>query len=1266
MRVEKIKKQRVNLFLVVLLFGSLFFVSAFEFVSGEIPEFSYSGEIEGLGFKEAPAHPFIVDWNDDGKKDLTYFSDNGRLFLYLNEGSNSNPLFDGMDCIYSSNGCMISDYNGRVNFDKVFAFSTGEPWGRAVHQVLDYDGDGKKDVVFGTMEDGSPSPSSLDPPGIRGFIFIWKNSGTNEKPIFDSLSSDTGGKTVSQEYGLSYDIGRYRPLLGGDVSLVETENGNFINTDSYYGGMSPYFVDWDGDGDVDLLLGASGYANQQKTEFGRIRYYENIASSGEPVFSDSPVYLASNGKELKGAHPVVYDLDKDGNLELILVREDGAWVYEKNSDFDLNSGKKVISFKVVSKSSLIPRVVASDWNEDGFVDLVQGDEDFGGNANQAVFVYYGLDSSGLNFDNRISVKSSEFISKDALLFDVFDYDFDGDKDLVAGAKRSLNHEFYFYFYENTRTNSNPQFTEKTPLSFTTGSANSLAPYFVDFDSDGDFDVFYTGGRKSLYYLRNDAGSYNEFNLVVPEDNSHYWGGFGKINCGSGDCSAQYGLFPNVIDWDGDGKKDILGSWDKWATNTHSIIFMKNTGTDENPFFDFEVNNFEILDKTFFGSGRGVEPYSYVIDLNQDGLLDLVTVDFNSNLKYYENTAFSRNEKPVLANGVSLHASGRDFAEDLSHYDYGPTTESMFAPVLEFVDWNEDGYLDVVQTDGFGDLHLYLGSNMEMKNCSQLGGEDCALGMVCEGNVLMEAKDTDRCCYSRCYAPVELENCSAQGGTNCEQDEECVDGNFIAASDSSRCCSGVCEVVEVPVEGCVLENAYWSELEIEKGDSVEAFIEGVNCFEKEIDFEIKEKISLLGIDWLWPDKSVFSESGASIEWVANSIGEFYFIASLGDEEIDSRDFGDNLIVSAVCGDGVKEGGEDCDDGNLVDGDGCSSCVVDFNWECEEVDETSVCERVSLGGPEIILSASNEIERGDSFEVYVNVSGVEDLYGYVFDVEFDSNKLQFLDAEYLDFLGSSVYEIDYGVSSGVVGDFASTRLQDSSGVEGEGGLVKLKFRALDSGGSFVKVVNGEFYDSDVGLMDVEVRDLQIQISFAESGGGQRVFEDKEISFFEGKNSFSLPLVLDDMSVEGVFGEVIGKVEKIYGYDSVDGEWKVYYPDGRPSNLEELKVGVGYFVVAKEGFNLNLRGSKRKADNSRPEIVLRPGWNYIGAFSNTKEAREVLAGVDYSKLYVFDRSLRGYVEVSENTVLDEKLGYWVFVEGNQQKIIVIGNVVLEVGDE
>ena len=43
---------------------------------------------------------------------------------------------------------------------------------------------------------------------------------------------------------------------------------------------------------------------------------------------------------------------------------------------------------------------------------------------------------------------------------------------------------------------------------------------------------------------------------------------------------------------------------------------------------------------------------------------------------------------------------------------------------------------------------------------------------------------------------------------------------------------------------------------------------------------------------------------------------------------------------ICGDGVITGSEECDDGNLLDGDGCqSSCAVEPDWSC--TGEPSVC-------------------------------------------------------------------------------------------------------------------------------------------------------------------------------------------------------------------------------------------------------------------------------------------------------------------------------------
>jgi len=43
---------------------------------------------------------------------------------------------------------------------------------------------------------------------------------------------------------------------------------------------------------------------------------------------------------------------------------------------------------------------------------------------------------------------------------------------------------------------------------------------------------------------------------------------------------------------------------------------------------------------------------------------------------------------------------------------------------------------------------------------------------------------------------------------------------------------------------------------------------------------------------------------------------------------------NVMVNYICGDGIVGGLEQCDDGNMVNGDGCSdTCVVELGWKCK---------------------------------------------------------------------------------------------------------------------------------------------------------------------------------------------------------------------------------------------------------------------------------------------------------------------------------------------
>ena len=43
----------------------------------------------------------------------------------------------------------------------------------------------------------------------------------------------------------------------------------------------------------------------------------------------------------------------------------------------------------------------------------------------------------------------------------------------------------------------------------------------------------------------------------------------------------------------------------------------------------------------------------------------------------------------------------------------------------------------------------------------------------------------------------------------------------------------------------------------------------------------------------------------------------------------------------CGDGNLDDGEECDDGNTVSGDGCTGCLIDKGFSCDNSNMPSVC-------------------------------------------------------------------------------------------------------------------------------------------------------------------------------------------------------------------------------------------------------------------------------------------------------------------------------------
>jgi hypothetical protein len=207
----------------------------------------------------ANSFPFVVDWNEDGNKDLIVGEQSpaspntGNVRIYLNQGTNSAPVFDNYSVVFAGSNQL---YKYRIN-----------------PVVYDLDTDGLKDLIAGCDD---------------GRVYFYKNIGTNAAPVFAA----------------TYDT-------------LKTQNGMAI--DAGYGSRI-HFVDWTGDGDLDLLI--SGFD-------GYIQYYENATATG--ITENEQQVLIIKGPEI-APNPVTrnaqfsYSLETSSHVRVHIFSVDGRLV----------------------------------------------------------------------------------------------------------------------------------------------------------------------------------------------------------------------------------------------------------------------------------------------------------------------------------------------------------------------------------------------------------------------------------------------------------------------------------------------------------------------------------------------------------------------------------------------------------------------------------------------------------------------------------------------------------------------------------------------------------------------------------------------------------------------------------------------------------------------------------------------------------------------------------------------------------------------------
>lgn len=353
----------------------------------------------------AMAAPEAVDWNNDGLTDLVIGQTDGRIALFINQGTKGNPVFHGYTYLKNLDG-------SEIHLPRVGCSCFGGSSAYAAPRLVDWNNDGKRDLIIGAWhgDDWAHGVPEL-------FLYVFLNIGTDDAPVFDkgSAYSCPFASTIA-DTGFSGGRPTSMPCitdLNGDgiLDVIAGENNIWFSTSGMYGGVgapsgliniylgtrndhtdpasfvggtaaaipptltiagacpaqsrkSVVAVDWTGSGKKDLVTGMQD---------GTVWYSPNIGTPQIPVFTNCYRLQA-------GGAPIIV-----GNTNW--VGQDLGWANAPSdrhaSDF-LNYGNEA-------------RVAVADLDGDGLLDLVVGD------VNGHVTFYSQYNPNPVAIDQRLTV-----------------------------------------------------------------------------------------------------------------------------------------------------------------------------------------------------------------------------------------------------------------------------------------------------------------------------------------------------------------------------------------------------------------------------------------------------------------------------------------------------------------------------------------------------------------------------------------------------------------------------------------------------------------------------------------------------------------------------------------------------------------------------------------------------------------------------------------------------------------------------------------------
>ncbi len=508
--------------------------------------------------------------------------------------------------------------------------------------LADLDGDGDLDAFIGDWQgqiryfrnDGSPQAPHFIAADYRDNPLAGLHVDARATPVFVDSDNDgdldlyvgdwEGRIKYFQNYGSASapefaEFDAYDPFNNVDV-------GRFA---------APAFIDVDGDGDLDAIVGSWDRS---------LLYFQNTGLSHRPDFNlmpdrDNPFKDFALGQSLI---PAVADIDQDGDDDIVVGAWNGRVSYIRNG----GSARQPLFWPAAGSANPLHRLRAQrgvapafgDIDNDGDLDAFVGHADgsvhyFHNNGRPQQPDIYPTERQPETLaelwreqdiklrDKRLAISMND-LDNDGLL-DLF-INIDGQIQSYRGRRASLVDAGS---PAEASSESAPAFSPLTDKhAWVPGHSQALhtAPVFVDIDADGDLDAFVGGSDGRVYYLLNSG---------TPQAPVLTWSSRNPLGSVQVDRLAS----PAFADLDGDGDLDaVIGS------RAGPLAYYRNEGNVREPRF---VASNE-AEGPLMRLEVDAKSSPLLADFDLDGDADLIVGGEDGSLRYFLNLSRERNSLAI--------------------------------------------------------------------------------------------------------------------------------------------------------------------------------------------------------------------------------------------------------------------------------------------------------------------------------------------------------------------------------------------------------------------------------------------------------------------------------------------------------------------------------------------------------------------------------------------------------------------------------------------